>query len=54
LVGPAVCATEVTKVRSHGDGVQVFPGSYYHEHGPGPGEVHDDGDAVAAEVLAGV
>ncbi len=51
-----VCAAEVTKVRSHGDGVRVFPGSYYHEQGPGPGEVREAGEVEEAveEVLVGV
>jgi formate dehydrogenase major subunit/formate dehydrogenase alpha subunit len=48
-----VCAAEVKKVRSDGDGVQVFPGSYYHEHGPGPGEPHE-GEETLDEVLVGV
>ena len=34
-----VCAAEVVKAETRADGESVFPGSYYHEHGPGPGEV---------------
>jgi formate dehydrogenase major subunit/formate dehydrogenase alpha subunit len=31
------CAAEVVKSEARSDGAAVFPGSYYHEHGPGPG-----------------
>lgn len=33
-----VCAAEVVKVASGIDGTRLFPGNYYYEHGPGPGE----------------
>lgn len=36
-----VCAAEVAKVESAAPGVELYPGSYYQEHGPGPGEVRD-------------
>jgi len=36
-----VCAAEVVKVENRAEGVELFPGSYYHEEGPGPGMVCD-------------
>lgn len=36
-----VCAAEVVKVEAGAEGVELFPGSYYHEDGPGPGVVCD-------------
>ena len=44
-----VCAAEVVQVESGTDGTKLFPGNYYHEHGPGPGE-----DCEACEPVASV
>ncbi len=49
-----VCAAEVVKVESGAEGVELFPGSYYHEHGPGPGEVSEPLEPVGESELAGV
>ncbi len=48
-----VCAAEVVKVESAPEGVELFPGSYYHEHGPGPGEAREPLEPVAEPELAG-
>ncbi len=44
-----VCAAEVVKVETGGDGTRLFPGNYYHEHGPGPGEICEVCEPVAVE-----
>ncbi len=32
-----VCAAEVRRVEAAPDGGELFPGSFYHQHGPSPG-----------------
>jgi formate dehydrogenase major subunit/formate dehydrogenase alpha subunit len=48
-----VCAAEVVKVGARDADVELFPGSYYHDSGPGPGVVCDCDpvDARAAREL---